>query len=62
VQRISRLNLQWYHILIILAANSVITQLQKQWIFCFIATHHSSVLFRSRPGLIILTRKWCCGS
>jgi len=29
---ISRLNLQWYHISIILAANSMITQLQKLWI------------------------------
>jgi len=33
---ISRLNLQWYHILIILPANSMITQLQKLWILCYI--------------------------
>jgi len=47
--------------LIILRANSMVTQLQKLWIFYYISTHYSSVLFRSlhsyRPGLIILTRK-----
>jgi len=33
VQRISRLNLQWYHILIILAANSVITRYKSNGYF-----------------------------
>jgi len=37
---ISRLNLQWYHMLIILPANSRITQLQKLWIFYCIPTHY----------------------
>jgi len=32
---ISRLNQQWYHILIILPANSMITQLQKLWIYAY---------------------------
>ena len=58
---ISCLNLQWYHILIILTANSIVTQLQKLWIFHYIPTHYSSVPFRwphyYTPGLIILTRK-----
>jgi len=40
---ISRLNLQWYHILIILPANSMTTQLQKLWIFCYKPTRYSSV-------------------
>jgi len=52
---ISRLNLQWYHILIILPADSMTTQLQKLWIFHYATTHNNSVLFRSRhysrPGL-----------
>jgi len=43
---ISPLNLQWYHILIILPANSMTTQLQKLWIFCYMPAHYSSVLFR----------------
>jgi len=55
---ISRLNLQWYHILITLPANSMTTKLQKLWIFYYMLTHYSSVLFRSlhyyRPGFIIL--------
>ena len=50
------LNLQWCHILILLPADSKITQLQKLWI---VPTHYTVVLFRSqhyyRPGLIILT-------
>jgi len=58
---ILRLNLQWYHILITLPANSMTTQLQKLWIFYYIPTHYNSVLFRLlhyyRPSLIILTRK-----
>jgi len=58
---ISRSNLQWYHISIILPTNSTTTQLQKLWIFYYVPTHHISVPFRSlhyyRPGLIILTRK-----
>ena len=56
----SKQNLQWYHILIILLANSITTQLQKPWIFYYIPTYYNSVLFRSlhyyRLGLIILTR------
>jgi len=40
-------NLQLYHTLIILAANSMITQLHKLWILYFIATQYSSVIFRS---------------
>ena len=40
----------------------MITQLQKLWIFYYIPTHYSSVLFRSlhhyRPGLTNLTRKY----
>jgi len=55
------LNLQWYHILIILYANSMILQLQKLWILYYTPTHYSSVLFRSlhyyRPSLITLTKK-----
>jgi len=54
------LHLQWYHILIILPANSI-TQLQNLWILYYIPTHYRSVLFRLlqyyRPGLIILTIK-----
>jgi len=53
---ISRLHLQWYHILIILPANSMTT-----WILHYRPTHCSSVLFRSlhyyKPALIILARK-----
>ena len=33
--------------LIILPANSMTTQLQKLWIFYYIPSHYSSVLFRS---------------
>jgi len=55
------LNLQWYHILIILPANSMTTQLQKLWTFYYTPIQYSSFLLRSlhyyRPGLIILTRK-----
>jgi len=32
---ISCLNLQWYHILIILPPNSMITQLQKLWMYYY---------------------------
>jgi len=35
---ISCLNLQWYHIFIILPANSTIAHLQKLWIFYYIPT------------------------
>jgi len=39
----------------------MISQLQKLWIFCYILTHYSSVLFTSlhyhRPGLIIWLEK-----
>jgi len=61
VPYIVRLNLQWYHVLIIFPANSMTTQLQKLWMFYYISVHYSSALFRSlhyyRSGLIILTRK-----
>jgi len=40
---ISRLNLQWYHVLIILSANRM-TQLQKLRILYYITPHYSSVL------------------
>jgi len=47
-------------VLIILPANSMTTQLQKLWIFYYMPTHYSSVLFRSLHyytlGLIIRTR------
>jgi len=41
VRCFSRLNLQWYHILIILPANSMITQLQKLWTLFYILCTHS---------------------
>jgi len=36
-------SLQWYHILIILTANSMITQIQKLWRLYYIRTQYSSV-------------------
>jgi len=41
VPRISRLNLQWFYILILLPANSMITQPQKLWILYYINIHYS---------------------
>jgi len=56
---ISRLNLQCYHILIILPARNMITQLKKAMDIMF--TYYSSVLFSSlryyTSSFIILTRK-----
>jgi len=39
--------MQWYHTLVILPANSMITQLQKLWILYYVPALYSSVLFRS---------------
>jgi len=54
-------DVQWHHIVIILAGNSVITKLQKLWILYYMPIEYSSVLFKSlhyyRRGLVIVTRK-----